>query len=189
MAPPKPRPILIGASVAIALFLAACGGDSTDPEETQGPGGGATPIPTAAPLVTVPAPTILDTTGASDIEPISQDITYIVVAGNTLSLIAEQFDTTVDALIEANELPSTDIFIGQELIIPGGSTPSSGSEPTATPPPASSVQIYTVQPGDGGLAIAAQFGITLEALAAANGLSVDQLTNLQIGQELQIPGS
>ena len=41
MAPPKPRPILIGASVAIALFLAACGGgDSTDSEETQGPGGG-----------------------------------------------------------------------------------------------------------------------------------------------------
>jgi LysM repeat protein len=46
-----------------------------------------------------------------------------------------------------------------------------------------------VQAGDSGFGIALQFDTTLEALAAANGLSVDDLTNLQIGQELLIPAS
>jgi len=44
-----------------------------------------------------------------------------------------------------------------------------------------------VQSGDSGFGIALEFEITLEQLAAANGLSVDQLGELFVGQELLIP--
>lgn len=188
MARRKLRPTFIGASAAIAIFLAACGGGSDDPEATPRPsGGGATPVPTASPLAAIPPPTILDTTGsgAGGEEP-APEVTYIVVAGDTLSRIAEEFGTSVAALVEANALTDTNIVVGQELRIPGA---TGGTAPTPTPQPTTGVQTYVVQPGDTGFGIALQFDTTLEALAAANGISVDDLANLQIGQELLIPGS
>ena len=184
------RPTSIGASAGIAIFLAACSGSLADPDATPGPVGGATPIPTASPLAAVPAPTILDTggnrgNGGTGEEP-SPDVAYIVVAGDTLSRIAAEFGTTVSALIDANELTSEDILIGQQLLIPGA---SGGTVPTPTPTRPTGVQTYVVQPGDTGFGIALQFDTTLEALAAANGLAVDDLSRLSIGQELLIPGS
>jgi len=183
------RPLLVvGVSVILIAFLVACGGGSDDGTSTPGPGGsGATPIPTASPLAVVPAPTILDTSGSTtNPDQPTAPVTYVVVAGDTLSRIAEEFDTTIEDLIEANELTDTNIFIGQELVIPGASAGAAGPA-TPAPRPNTGVQTYTVQAGDSGFGIALEFGITLEALAAANGLSVDDLTNLQIGQELSIP--
>ncbi len=57
----------------------------------------------------------------------------------------------------------------------------SPTTPVATPTPV----IYTVQEGDTLGAIAIQFGVTVEALQAANG--IDDPTKLQVGQELIIP--
>ena len=48
-------------------------------------------------------------------------------------------------------------------------------------------QTYIVQDGDSGFAIADAFGITIDALAEANGMTVADLDNLQIGQEIIIP--
>ena len=63
-------------------------------------------MPTPSPVVT-PAPT-----------PAPQT-TYVVVAGDTLALIADRFGTTVAALQAANGIddPNT-INIGQVLVIP-----------------------------------------------------------------------
>nr|WP_324254742.1 LysM peptidoglycan-binding domain-containing protein [Enterococcus sp. CWB-B31] len=44
----------------------------------------------------------------------------MVVEGDTLEDIAFQHQTTVDALILANNLESTDINVGQILVIPQG---------------------------------------------------------------------
>ena len=44
-----------------------------------------------------------------------------------------------------------------------------------------------VKSGDTGLEIAARFGITLAMLAEANGMTENQLDDLQIGQQLKIP--
>jgi LysM repeat protein len=188
MAPLSLRRLGIGAASLLALLLAACGGgDSSEATPTPDLIAGATPVPTASPLATVPVPTILDgsTSGGATDEP--QDVTYVVVAGDSLSAIATRFDTTIDAIMEANDLGSVDIFVGQELTIPGA---ASGSTPaTPTPRPSTGgVQTYVVQPGDTAFGIALEFDTTLEELAAANGISVDDLTNLQVGQELQIPG-
>nr|WP_324254791.1 LysM peptidoglycan-binding domain-containing protein [Enterococcus sp. BWT-B8] len=45
---------------------------------------------------------------------------YMVVEGDTLEDIAFQHQTTVDALILTNNLESTDINVGQILVIPQG---------------------------------------------------------------------
>ena len=184
------RRTLVSASVVLAsILIVACGGGSDDGTSTPGPdGGGATPVPTASPFAAVPAPTILDTSGDGGTGEPAQDVTYVVVAGDSLSQIAAEFDVTIDALMEANDLSDTNIFVGQELVIPGASG-GTGTPATPTPPSNTGVQTYVVQAGDSAFGIALEFDTTLEALAAANGLSVDDLTNLQIGQELLIPGS
>jgi LysM repeat protein len=64
---------------------------------------------------------------------------------------------------------------------PAPATPAPTPTPTVTPTPI----IYLVQSGDTLLAIAAQFGVTAEAIQEANGI-VDP-RRLQIGQELIIP--
>jgi LysM repeat protein len=50
---------------------------------------------------------------------------YIVQAGDTLSKIAYDHDTTVDELMQANGLTDSNIFIGQILTIPGVSSEQS----------------------------------------------------------------
>lgn len=64
---------------------------------------------------------------------------------------------------------------------PAPATPAPTATPTVTPTPI----IYLVQSGDTLLAMAAQFGVTTEAIQEANGI-VDP-RRLQIGQELIIP--
>lgn len=47
------------------------------------------------------------------------DPPYVVKAGDTLSSIADEFDVTVDELVEANEIEDPDVLHeGQELVIP-----------------------------------------------------------------------
>jgi LysM repeat protein len=44
---------------------------------------------------------------------------YTVKPGDNLTHIATRFGTTVDAIVRANNLPSTVIYTGQVLVIPG----------------------------------------------------------------------
>jgi LysM repeat protein len=45
--------------------------------------------------------------------------TYVVVEGDTLFLIAQRFNKTMEALMQANQLTNADfVWIGQTLIIP-----------------------------------------------------------------------
>jgi LysM repeat protein len=142
-------------------------------------------VATATPFATLPTTTILDGSGGVSGETTpAPDVTYTVVAGDSLSLIAEQNDTTVEAIQKLNELTDVMIFVGQELLIPGEDDAATQQPTTA---PSANTQTYTVQPGNSGFAIALEFEITLEQLAAANGMSVDQLGKLFIGQELLIP--
>ncbi len=96
------------------------------------PSGAVQPTQPAVLLIT-PAPTLdADATATAMIvemraaSPIQGRVT--VTAGDTLADIAARFGISVDALAQANNLPSPDaIEPGQELIIPVQSTP--------TPPP------------------------------------------------------
>ncbi len=98
----------------------------------------------------------------------SQD-EYIVKAGDTLYKIANQFNTTVNRLIDYNNLSTTILQIGQILKIPKSS---------------SSNVIYTVKKGDTLYKIANMYGVTVDELKKINNLTSD---NLSIGQKLFIP--
>lgn len=63
------------------------------------------------------------------------ELTYTIQAGDTLAGIAILFNSTVDAIIEANELDDPNaIFVGQQLIIPVNLVTATATfPPTSTP--------------------------------------------------------
>jgi LysM repeat protein len=59
-----------------------------------------------------------ETDDGVDPEPIS--VTVIVEAGDSLSKIAKQYDTTVDDLMVANDITDPNlVLVGQELVVSG----------------------------------------------------------------------
>ena len=95
--------------------------------------------------------------------------TYIVKSGDSLYSIAKKYGITVDALKSANGKTSNLLSIGEILVIP---------TTTAT------TRTYTVKAGDSLWKIATNYGVSVNALKQANGLSSDLLS---IGQVLVIP--
>lgn len=176
----------------VALLAAACSNGNDDATPTAGPGVTSTPAPTATPFATVPDPIIVVGDGSSGTGGATEEAaTYVVESGDTLGGIADRFGVDIEVIQEANNLDGVDIFVGQELTIPrsGSGAPTSTSTPapgsTTTPP--SGVDTYTVQPGDTAFGIALEFDTTVEALAAANDMTEDEITDLQIGQVLRLP--
>jgi len=64
------------------------------------------------------------------------DDTYTVKSGDTLSKIATAQRTTVKELQRLNNLPTTQIKVGQKLKVPPKPAGSNGTAPAGTPPPA-----------------------------------------------------
>jgi len=98
--------------------------------------------------------------------------TYTVMPGDTLWSIANRFNTTVNDLINANQLTSNVLLVGQILKIP--TIPSTGEI------------TYTVMPGDTLYNIAKRYQTTVNDLIRANNLVSDVLL---VGQLLRIPGT
>jgi N-acetylmuramoyl-L-alanine amidase len=125
------------------------------------------------------------------------DFAHVVAPGETLSSIAAQDGLTVDQLAAANGLsPSTELVAGSTVQIPAqqssetvASDASTGSTSIAEPASTSTVPSgsYVVQPGDTLSGIAAQAGMSVDQLAALNGLNPNAY--LISGTALQLPGS
>jgi LysM repeat protein len=173
---------------AISQPLAPASSRSAGERSTRQPTATATSTATATTAATptpseTPSPTVSPT-------PVPQ-ATYEVRAGDTLSGIAGRLNVSVEALMAANNLTAQDAYTlrpGNTLIIPTADSPAAtpttaaaASQPTAPP------RTYTVQPGDIPVAIANQFGISVDALLAANGLTRDDARSLRSGQVLIIP--
>jgi LysM repeat protein len=100
---------------------------------------------------------------------------YVVQPGDTLFSIARRFGTTVAAIQHANGIVNAwYIRVGQELVIPQG-----------TSPPSPGGNTYVVLPGDTLYSIAARFGKSVWDLVVANNLSNPSL--IVVGQVLTIP--
>ncbi len=111
--------------------------------------------------------------------------TYTVQRGDALARIARKFNVSVNDIKAANNLSSDVIRVGQELVIPTAGSVNSINAPLPSSPPPSSGSTYTVQPGDSPAAIARRFGVTTQALMAANNISDPR--KLRVGQELVLP--
>lgn len=101
----------------------------------------------------------------------SQESTYYVQAGDTLSAIATKFGTTVSNLVSINHISNPNvIYVGQKIYF-GEATQGQSNA-------------YTVQAGDTLSGIAAKFGTTWQALAQKNGLANPNV--IYVGQTLTI---
>lgn len=171
----------------------------------------ASPLPTETP--TPPPPATLTPSPTST----AASRTYRVQEGDTPISIAERFQVTVADLLNVNQLSPAQALLlkpGTSLEIPGAKplevaasvsstatlrpTASSTSPPTqtltGTPTPLApstlpDQQRYTVVSGDTLVGIALRFKISTDALLTANGLTINDARELQLGQNLIIPAT
>ena len=114
------------------------------------------------------------------------DIAYIVERGDSLSVIARRFDTTVGRLVTLNQLASRNrISIGQRLLLPQDND-ELPRLPLGTPQPPPSDGIYTVRRGDTVSLIATRFSIEETELLSLNG--IQDRHRIYPGQEVTLPG-
>ncbi len=109
--------------------------------------------------------------------------TYVVQPGDNLFRIALRYGLTTQQLATANRITNPSlIYVGQVLTIPtAGSTP----QPTSTPPPATTSDTYTVQPGDTLSRLAIRFGTTITELLRINNIANPNI--IFVGQTINIP--
>lgn len=156
----------------------------------------------------VPSPTP-SPTATRDPNMIPEDCVHTVARGETAYRIARQWGVTLDAIAQANGLTNLSVLsVGQDLIIPEcgttGITPTPGPQSTATPLPqgvfpeatvtettsaeaseAGMQTTYLIQPGDNLYRIALRYGVTMRALANANGIT--NINLIRAGDTLIIP--
>lgn len=135
-----------------------------------------------APTVGTPLPGV---PGQPGVFPPTSGTAYVVQPGDTLRIIANRFGTTIDAIVAANGIVNINvIYPGQVLIIPGSGYTVAPTNPI-TPTNPGGARVYVVQPGDNLFRIALRYGTTVNALAAANGIT--DVTRIYVGQTLIIP--
>jgi lipoprotein-anchoring transpeptidase ErfK/SrfK len=85
---------------------------------------------------------LFDRVSDSEVAAASHNTTVEVQPGDTLSAIAAQYGTTVQALVDANQIQNPDlIFPGQVFVVPDGHGTQAPQQtaPAATPPPGAPV--------------------------------------------------
>ena len=98
----------------------------------------------------------------------TKEITYVVKKGDSLWLIANKYDTTVEKIKSANNLTNNTLQIGQILTIPSSTE----------------FFTYTVKKGDNLWLIAKNYNTTVDNIKKLNNLTSN---TLQIGQKLILP--
>jgi LysM repeat protein len=160
-------------------------------------------LPTYAEFITItstaqilPTDTSFPTASNTPVPPVnctppSGWIGVIVAPGENLAAIALRYNTSSEALIQANCLLTPSLVPGSVLYVPPAS-----AAPTAIQPPAATATYipcgapygwvrYAVQAGDTLYHIASSYGITTAQLQRANCLGASTL--IHIGQLLWVP--
>jgi LysM repeat protein len=93
------------------------------------------PVPTSTPI-------------PADLRP-GTELTYFVQPGDTLAGIAARFNSTMDAIIGANDITDPNaIFVGQQLVIPANIVTATATRPPTSTPltPEASTSVPTATP-------------------------------------------
>lgn len=119
----------------------------------------------------------------------AQDQSYTIAPGDTLYRISLKYNVSLTAMAAANNIRNVNlIYAGQVLKIPaGGTVPTPATPVPGQPTPVPTGGSYTVVRGDTLGRIAARFGTTFQAIAAANSISNPNF--IYAGQVLRIPGA
>lgn len=112
--------------LAVSLALSGCGRSAPEnvgealPTEGEPEAAGVQVVSEQAVVVPTPTTPTVPTTVATTVAPPAASSTYVVQPGDTLSVIAEQFGVSTDAISQANGITDVNsIQPGQELTIPG----------------------------------------------------------------------
>lgn len=113
--------------------------------------------------------------------PAADGIIHIVQPGENLFRIGLKYGVSWSAIMQANGLTSTNIYVGQQLTIPTNSM-AGPAQWVSDDNPSS----YNVVWGDTLASIALRVGVTTDELASANGLLAN--SEVYAGQILTLPG-
>lgn len=109
--------------------------------------------------------------------PSQTNVTYVVQKGDSLWSIANANNTTIDELVNLNDLVTNNIYVGQILQIPNTGDSGVNIPETET--------VYIVQKGDTLYSIALKYNTTPQAIVSKNNINGNIIT---VGQSLVIPG-
>ena len=147
-----------------------------------------------------PTPTSIPPT---DCPPPPGWISYILQPGDTLDSLSILYNISVDQIMQANCLRSTDVKTGSNVYLPPLPTatptatspvvPGATEEPTNTPPlptirpcgPPAGWVPYIIQPGDTLLSLSRIFGVSVAELQFAN--CIDNPHDIKAGAILYVP--
>jgi LysM repeat protein/uncharacterized protein YvpB len=120
-------------------------------------------------------------------------IIHIVQPGEDLYRIGLAYGIGWQAIMAANGMYSTVIYVGEALVIPGATTGAAPPAPADTPAPqpvapapAPAAGSYMIQRGDTLWLVARRFQVTVSELMAANGVANPNY--IYYGQTIVIPG-
>lgn len=144
----------------------------------------ATLTPPAQVALALPTPTPVALT------PTATPNIYRIRPGDTLFELALDNDISLEALLAANGLTEDDVYTiqpGDDIIIPDPNAPAATATPTPTLAPEGFT--YTVRAGDTLMAIGLRYGVNIQRILDANGMTLADARTLRPGQELLIPGT
>jgi hypothetical protein len=133
-----------------------------------------TPTPTPTPTPTTPAPTPSPpAVPSTEPEAPVQDV-YTVQPGDSLADIAALYSTTVEELLQLNDVLDPNLlYTGQAIVVPAAPAPPSGQ--------------HVVEEGETLAAIAERYGTTVEELLRLN--DITDPDSVPVGQRLVVPAS
>ena len=160
-----------------------------------------TPVPAAAPPPAVTAAPVKQTPPPTPAAPVVEKkkeettiVSVTVKKGDALEKIARVHHSSVNAIMKANNLTSSNLKIGQVLKVPTkdsahvakkDSAPS--AKPTSTAKSASaSNEYYVVKEGDNPWLIASRNNVKLDELLKLNGMDESKARKLKPGDRLRI---
>ncbi len=129
-----------------------------------------------------------------------KQVSYKVKSGDTLTGVAQRYNIGISELATANNLTTNaNLILGRTITIPASGSVTTSSASSSTKQSSSNsastasssgkklgnTESYKVKSGDGLIALARQFGVSVEDLAATNNLATN--AQLQRGQTLKVP--
>ncbi|HLF28981.1 MAG TPA: LysM peptidoglycan-binding domain-containing protein [Anaerolineae bacterium] len=111
---------------------------------------------------------------------------YVVQPGDTLFSIARRFNISLSELAQFNGLLNPNlIYVGQTIKIPSSGQAASPSNTPTPAAPEANYRVHIVQPSENLFRISLRYGVSVQAIAAANHLG--STTLIFVGQQLSIP--